>query len=91
LSNEYRIAETKSFLKSIKKPEYSEIYSKIKSIIYSQLKNNPHYGHNIKKLKGEFQNIYRYRISDYRLFYINDDKKKVVFVVDLHHRKEAYK
>jgi len=91
LPNEYKIAETKTFLKTIKKPEYREVYPKIKSIIYPQLRSNPRFSRNIKKLKGEFKNIHRYRIMDYRLFYIIDEEKKIVFVIDFHHRKDAYK
>lgn len=91
LSNEYRIAETATFQKTIQRREYKKIYSKIKSFIYPQLRVNPHFGQNIRKLKGECKNIYRYRIADYRLFYLIDEEKKLVFILDFHHRKDAYK
>ncbi len=85
----FQIAETKSFLK-IKDKIDSKIYSKVVKIVYPQLKENPFFGTNIKKLKGEFEGYYRYRIGDYRLFYLIENEKVIVVVVDLRHRKNAY-
>jgi mRNA interferase RelE/StbE len=42
-------------------------------------------------LKGELSSIYRYRIGDYRLFYTIDFDKKLVFILDITHRKDAYR
>lgn len=91
MSTEYEIAETDSFAKKIEKTEFNTIYSKIVDYIYPQLRKNPFYGPNIKKLKGEFSNIYRYRIGQYRLFYTIDTNTIVVFIIDLSHRKDSYK
>jgi mRNA interferase RelE/StbE len=55
------------------------------------LRNSPFFGPNIKRLKGEFKSIYRYRIGNYRLFYTLDFEKKVVFILDITHRKDAYR
>lgn len=85
----FQIAETKSFLK-IKDKIDSKIYSKVVNIVYPQLKENPFFGTNIKKLKGEFEGYYRYRIGDYRLFYLIENEKVIVVVVDLRHRQNAY-
>jgi mRNA interferase RelE/StbE len=71
--------------------EYQRLHHKLKSHVYSLLKENPHFGLHIKKLKGELKEIYRYRISDYRLFYTLDEKNKVVFMLYFHHRKDAYR
>jgi mRNA interferase RelE/StbE len=90
LSNNCRVAETGTFKKVMQRHEYAKLYMKINSHIYPQLRVNPHCGPNIKNLKGEFQNIYRYRISDYRLFYTIDEKNKIIFILDFHHRKDAY-
>lgn len=87
--SDFQIAETKSFLK-IKDKIDSKIYSKVVNIVYPQLKENPFFGTNIKKLKGEFEGYYRYRIGDYRLFYLIENEKVIVVVVDLRHRKNAY-
>ena len=85
----YSIAETKHFQK-IKSKFPPKIYDKIKTIVYPQLKNNPFFGINIKKLKGEFEGYYRYRLGNYRLFYLIENDK-VVVVTDFKHRQGAYK
>jgi mRNA interferase RelE/StbE len=71
LLNRLEIAETETFQSSISKKEISKIYNKIKTYIYPQLRSNPFFGKNIKKLKDEFKDVYRYRIGEYRLFYQN--------------------
>ncbi len=86
----FKIAETKTFEK-VKKKIDRKLYQKIVNVVYPQLRNNPYFGANIRKLKGEFEGFYRYRIGSYRLFYLIDDDKVMVFVIDLKHRKDAYK
>ncbi len=86
----YNIAETKNFQK-IKSKINPKIYEKIKTIVYPQLKENPFFGSNIKKLKGDFEGYYRYRIGNYRLFYLIKEDKVLVVVVDLRHRQGAYR
>ena len=86
---DFKIAETKEFQKNIKKLD-SKIYTKIKNIVYPQLKKNPFFGTNIKKLKGEYEGVYRYRIGNYRLFYIIDNDKVIVIVTTISHRQNAY-
>jgi len=88
LSN-FQIAETKTFEK-IKDKIDSKLYSKIKNIVYPQLKSNPFYGNNIKKLKGKFEGYYRYRIGSYRLFYLIKNEKVLVAIIDLKYRQNAY-
>ena len=46
---------------------------------------------NIKKLKGEYKDIYRYRIGDYRLFYKVSEETVIIFILDIEARKDAYK
>lgn len=91
MSTKFKIAETDTFSKKIEKSEFRSIYSKIINYIYPQLRSNPFYGPNIKKLKGEFTDIYRYRIGDYRLFYTVETDTIIVFIMDLVHRKDSYK
>jgi len=90
LSNNFKIAETKSFKKEIENPDLSDIYKKIKNFVYPQLKSNPFFGPNIKKLKGELEDFYRFRIGNYRLFYKIDKNKVIVFIIKLKHRQESY-
>jgi len=86
---DFQIAQTKEFDKSIKKLD-PKIYIKIKNIVYPQLKKNPFYGTNIKKLKGEYEGVYRYRIGNYRLFYVIDNDKIIVVITTISHRQNAY-
>ena len=87
--SKYQIAETKSFEK-IKKKIDKKLYSKIKNFVYPQLKENPFYGSNIKKLKDNLEGYYRFRIGNYRLFYLIKDEKLIIVVVDFRHRQQAY-
>jgi mRNA interferase RelE/StbE len=87
---DFQIAETKEFEKNIKRLD-TKIYTKIKNIVYPQLKKNPFYGTNIKKLKGNYEGVYRYRLGNYRLFYVIDNDKVIVIVTTISHRQNAYK
>lgn len=89
-SGKFKIAETKKFKKVIKQPELENFYRRLKQVIYPQLKSNPFFGPNIKKLKGEFDGLYRYRIGNYRLFYKIDKDKIIVFILTLKQRKDSY-
>ena len=86
----FEIAETETFQRSISKKDISKIYNKIKTYVYPQLKINPFFGKNIKKLKGEFKDVYRYRIGEYRLFYQVAEKQILIFIMDIVKRKDAY-
>jgi mRNA interferase RelE/StbE len=61
--SKYQIAETKTFEK-IKKKIDKKLYSKIENFVYPQLRENPFYGTNIKKLKDNLEGYYRYRIGN---------------------------
>jgi mRNA interferase RelE/StbE len=81
--HEFNIIETASFQKEIKKHDLQRIYQKIKDVVYPQLRQNPHFGVNIKKLKGEFSDYYRYRFGAYRLIYKIDAARVFVALVAL--------
>lgn len=91
LLNNFEIAETESFISKIKETKYKKIYKKIREYIYPQLKLNPFFGNNIKKLKGEFEGVYRYRIGDYRLFYQIKNKQVLIIILDISERKDSYR
>ena len=91
MSNDFQIAETEHFQSKTNKPEFKSLYNKIYNFIYPQLRKNPYFGKNIRKLKGEFENVYRYRIGKLRLFYIIEEMKILVIMLDMEHRKDAYK
>ena len=54
------------------------------------LKRNPYFGPNIKRLKGQYSDFYRYRIGDYRLFYKIENENIMIFIIDIAYRKNAY-
>jgi len=85
----FEIAETRTFQKSREKLP-PNIYEKIRSIVYPQLRENPYFGTNIKKLKGELAGYYRYRIGNYRLFYLVEEEKVLVVVTAISHRQGSY-
>jgi mRNA interferase RelE/StbE len=89
--DKYKIAETENYSKKINAKKYNHLYKKIFEDVYPMLRNNPFFGMNIKKLKGEFKDIYRFRIGNYRLFYKIDDKELLIFVIDIEKRQDAYK
>ena len=91
MPDKYRIAETETFNDQINTEKFRKKYSKIKNYVYPQIKSNPFYGQNIKKLKGDYSGIYRYRIGDYRLFYTIDPEKSVIFILTIDYRKDSYK
>ncbi|MCI5125866.1 MAG: type II toxin-antitoxin system mRNA interferase toxin, RelE/StbE family, partial [Candidatus Electrothrix sp. AR5] len=43
------------------------------------------------KLKGDLSGYYRFRIGNHRLFYLIEEGKVIVVVVDIQHRQNAYK
>jgi mRNA interferase RelE/StbE len=91
LSAKYKIAETDDFQKEIKNDKFRNLYRKITDLVYPQLRSNPFFGPNIKKLKGEFEDYYRYRIGSFRLFYTIDKDRVIVFIVSIGDRKETYR
>ncbi len=91
--SDFRIFETNRFiddLEGIGKNRKIKIYDKIRNHIYPQLKNNPFYGNNIKKLVNYDPPTWRYRIGDYRLFYEIDQKEKTVYIITIEIRSKAY-
>ena len=71
--------------------KYKDLYKKINEYVYPILRENPYFGTNIKKLKGNFKDIYRYRVGDYRLFYKISEETVIVFIINIEARKDAYK
>lgn len=91
--NNYQIFETDEFLKKIEKlsvRDQSFIERKLLQNIYPQLKEEPHYGNNIRKLTDYKPETWRYRIGRYRLFYVIDEIEKTVYVLSIDLRKDAY-
>jgi mRNA interferase RelE/StbE len=89
----FKIFETDQFLKDLKKLDELEgirTYGKILNNIYPELKNNPYFGKNIKKLKAYKPDTWRYRIGNFRLFYEISDKEKNVYIITIELRGNSY-
>ncbi|NOQ29038.1 MAG: type II toxin-antitoxin system RelE/ParE family toxin [Methanosarcinales archaeon] len=54
------------------------------------LKENPFYGKDIKKLKGELAGRYRLRVGRYRVVYRVDEQEKAVIIEDFGAREKIY-
>ena len=89
--NEFQIAETDTFVSKLSDPKFSKVYKKISDYVYPQLRENPFFGSNIKKLKGDFEGLYRYRVGNYRIFYKIENNQVLVIILDIDDRKDAYK
>jgi mRNA interferase RelE/StbE len=100
----YRIFETEQFqkdLKQITRSGQSKIGQKLREYVYPQLREHPHYGANIKKLKDYGANIkklkdfspetWRYRIGAWRFFYEIDEEQKIIYMLAASHRSRAYR
>ncbi len=89
----YNIFETNEFLKNLDKlanQEKSFIKKKLLQYIYPILREEPHYGNNIKKLVGYKPETWRYRIGKFRLFYVIDETEKMIYILSVDFRKDAY-
>ncbi len=87
---DFQIAETAAYQKSKQKIE-QKLLLKISQIVYPQLRKNPYFGTNIKRLKGKLKGYYRYRMGNYRLFYLIENDKILVIITHLSNRQGAYK
>ena len=91
--NKFRIFETNQFLKDLKQDfsgQQERINTKLITYVYPQLKQNPFFGKNIKKLVNYNPDTWRYRISNYRFFYEIDNQDKIVFMISVDNRQKAY-
>ena len=93
LSTEYRIFETRQFqkdLRQIAKAGHQEVAGKLQRIAYPQLRQAPHYGPNVRQLKGYAPQTWRYRIGAWRFFYEIDEAEAIVVMIAASHRGSAY-
>ena len=89
----FRIFETTQFLKDLEQDfrgQQVRIRQKLASYVYPQLRGNPFFGKNIKKLRNFVPETWRYRIGDYRFFYTIDERAHWVMMIAADHRGQAY-
>ncbi|MFW6151836.1 MAG: type II toxin-antitoxin system RelE family toxin [Verrucomicrobiota bacterium] len=92
--SDVRIFETDEFLKKLKKlPSRDSAFlrKKLDSFVYPQIRLEPYWGNNIKKLRGYSPDTWRYRIGRFRLFYIIDQDEQIIYMLTVDDRKDAYK
>ena len=92
--SEFRIFETNEFTKKLDKLPKSEsgfLKRKLDSYVYPQISSESFYGRNIKKLRGYSPETWRYRIGSYRVFYVVDITERVVYMLTIDARKDAYR
>ncbi len=89
----YRIFETTGFsedLAQLSRSGLSRLHEKLRDSIYSRLREEPHFGPNIKRLKNWEPPTWRYRIGAWRFFYEIDEAHAVVLMIAADHRSRAY-
>ncbi len=83
----YKISIVRSALKSLRKIE-NRTQRRIEKKI-DTLTSNP-IPEDSKKLKGK-RDLYRIRVGDYRIVYTIENKKLIVLIIKIGHRKEIYR
>ncbi|MBI4386686.1 MAG: type II toxin-antitoxin system RelE/ParE family toxin [Elusimicrobia bacterium] len=93
MSADYRVFETADFQKGLRELPGAipaKIAGKLKVYVYPALRLQPHFGPNIRKLRSWKPETWRYRIGRWRFFYEIDEPEKIVYMIALHQRKDAY-
>ncbi|MBC8554607.1 type II toxin-antitoxin system RelE family toxin [Desulfobacula sp.] len=92
--SDYRVFETEEFAKALRKLSKTNInfiQSKLTGYVYPQIKQEPCFGKNIKKLRDYNPQTWRYRLGKFRLFYAVDHEEKTIYVLTVDFRKDAYR
>lgn len=89
----YRIFETTRFsqdLQLLARGGRQQIVEKLREYVYPQLREAPHTGLHIKRLRNWTPPTWRYRIGSWRFFYLIDTQVHIVSMIAASHRKDAY-
>jgi mRNA interferase RelE/StbE len=93
LLSDFRIFETDQFLADLRSrlgSRQEKIIARLRADVYPQLRLQPYFGRNIKKLKAYRPETWRYRIGMFRFFYEIDDSRKIVFMIAADTRQSSY-
>ena len=85
MSSNWSIQWAKQVKKSYKKFPYKNQFQ----VAIENIVCDPFKGSNIKRLHGELEGLYRYRIGDYRLIY-KIEGNQIILLVYLGPRGDAY-
>ena len=83
----YKISYKSSVEKDLRKIDRTQV-KRILDKIDTDLPKNP--GKD-KKLSGEYKNLYSYRVGNYRVIYTILSIKKMILILSISHRKDAYR
>ena len=89
----YRVFETTGFRENLARFSRSglnRLHEKLREAIYPRLREEPHFGPNIKRLKNWDPPTWRYRIGAWRFFYEIDEEQALVLMTVADHRSSAY-
>ena len=92
--SDFRVFETREFsskLGKLAEDQAQIIRKKLDEYVYPQLKQEPFFGPNIKKLRGYTPDMWRYRIGKFRLFYAVDADEGTVYILSVDLRRDAYR
>jgi mRNA interferase RelE/StbE len=85
----YKVQLSKDAVKYYKKSNI--IIKKQLNECFKSLEENPNKNKNIKKLHGELDGLFRYRVGSIRVIYKIDNEKIIVCVVTIGNRGDIYK
>jgi mRNA interferase RelE/StbE len=91
---EFRIFETDEFRRSLRKLDAAHrprVESALRRRVYPQLRKQPFVGPNIKKLRGYEPETWRYHLGQFRVFYGIDPQQRIVHILTVENRKDAYR
>jgi len=91
---DYGIFETDEFLKKLAKFPARDsrlIRRKLDEQVHAQLKKEPFCGGRFKKVRGYSPDIWRYRIGKFRMFYAVDEEDRLVCILTIDLRRDAYR
>lgn len=66
------------------------IKKKLKTYVYPQIKKEPYFGKNIRRLRNYTPKTWRYRIGKFRLFYTVDHEEHTIYILTIDFRKDIY-
>ena len=93
-SSRFRIFEIDEFLKRLRKLPARDsrfLRRKLDEYVYPLLREDPFFGPGIRKLRDYAPETWRYRIGRFRVFYQIDSEERIVYVVSVDLRRDAYR
>jgi len=83
----YKVEYARSVVKDLKKLP-KQMRGKALGIIEEVLAKDPFMG---KPLSGLYKGLWKFRLGDYRIVYTIEEKRLVIYILRVRHRKDAYR